>query len=238
MAAAVGQMASQRCRAIIGSSIPFPRLCLSKISKCLSAWELVFLHNSRRCSFFSRHSSHLWPRSSGRCFPRAREPGFTPSNRRAPQVCRKAPKIDRGRPPAVDLSVAPLARLALGVGHRQARTVVAWHRAAFRLFWTCKVRCEKPGRRVISSEVRDLIRKMCRENPAWGAPRIHGELLKLGIDIGEEPLCTCTGISQEFLLDMPKVYRVYIHTTLECSSPLIRPMRARSISKLLTGLRS
>src|SRR5438046_6800606 len=55
------------------------------------------------------------------CFPRAREPGSTPSNRRAPQVCRKTPKIDRGRPPAVDLSVAPLARLALGVGHRQAR---------------------------------------------------------------------------------------------------------------------
>src|ERR1700740_3554603 len=45
----------------------------------------------------------------------------TPSNRRAPEVCRKAPKIDLGRPPAVDLSVAPLARLALGVGHRQAR---------------------------------------------------------------------------------------------------------------------
>ncbi len=45
------------------------QLCLSKISKCLSAWELVFLHNSRRCSFFSRHSSHLWPRSSGRGLP-------------------------------------------------------------------------------------------------------------------------------------------------------------------------
>src|SRR5258708_671052 len=44
-------------------------LCISKISKCLSAWELVFLHNSRRCSFFSRHSSHLWPRSSGRVLP-------------------------------------------------------------------------------------------------------------------------------------------------------------------------
>src|SRR4030088_2597715 len=64
-------------------------------------------------------------------------------------------------------------------------TVVAWHRAAFRLFWTWKVRCGKPGRPVISSEVRDLIRKMCRENPGWGAPGIHGELLKLGIDIGE-----------------------------------------------------
>jgi transposase InsO family protein len=64
-------------------------------------------------------------------------------------------------------------------------TVVAWHRAGFRLFWTWKVRRGQPGRPVISLEVRDLIRKMCRENPCWGAPRIHGELLKLGIDIGE-----------------------------------------------------
>ncbi len=63
-------------------------------------------------------------------------------------------------------------------------TVLAWHRAGFRLFWTWKVRHGQPGRPVISREVRDLIRKMCRENPSWGAPRIHGELLKLGIDIG------------------------------------------------------
>src|SRR5215467_13827063 len=64
-------------------------------------------------------------------------------------------------------------------------TVLAWHRKGFRLFWTWKVRHGQPGRPVISREVRDLIRKMCRENPGWGAPRIHGELLKLGIDIGE-----------------------------------------------------
>jgi len=38
---------------------------------------------------------------------------------------------------------------------------------------------------VVSREIRDLIRRMCRENPSWGAPRVHGELLKLGIDIGE-----------------------------------------------------
>ena len=67
----------------------------------------------------------------------------------------------------------------------QPETVLAWHRAGFRLFWTWKVRRGQPGRPVISREVRDLIRKMCRENPGWGAPRIHGELLKLGIDIGE-----------------------------------------------------
>jgi putative transposase len=64
-------------------------------------------------------------------------------------------------------------------------TVVAWHRAGFRLFWTWKVRHGRPGRPIISREIRDLIRQMCRENPGWGAPRIHGELLKLGIDIGE-----------------------------------------------------
>src|SRR6266566_6209638 len=64
-------------------------------------------------------------------------------------------------------------------------TVIAWHRAGFRLFWTWKVRRGPPGRPVIAREVRDLIRQMCRENPGWGAPRIHGELLKLGIDIGE-----------------------------------------------------
>jgi putative transposase len=64
-------------------------------------------------------------------------------------------------------------------------TVLAWHRAGFRLFWTWKVRHGQPGRPVISREARELIRKMCRDNPTWGAPRIHGELLKLGIDVGE-----------------------------------------------------
>jgi putative transposase len=48
-------------------------------------------------------------------------------------------------------------------------TVVAWHRAGFRLFWTWKVRGGQPGRPLISREVRHLIRRMCRENPLWGA---------------------------------------------------------------------
>jgi putative transposase len=64
-------------------------------------------------------------------------------------------------------------------------TVVAWHRQGFRMFWTWKIRHGQPGRPVVSREVRELIRRMCRENPGWGAPRIHGELLKLGIYIGE-----------------------------------------------------
>jgi putative transposase len=64
-------------------------------------------------------------------------------------------------------------------------TVIAWHRKSFRLFWTWKVRHGQPGRPAVPKDVRALIRRMSRENPLWGAPRIHGELLKLGIDVGE-----------------------------------------------------
>jgi len=64
-------------------------------------------------------------------------------------------------------------------------TVVAWHRKGFRLFWTWKVRHGQPGRPAVPKDVRELIRKMSRENPLWGAPHVHGELLKLGIDVGE-----------------------------------------------------
>ena len=64
-------------------------------------------------------------------------------------------------------------------------TVIAWHRKGFRLFWTWKIRRGQPGRPAVAKEVRELIGRLSRENPLWGAPRIHGELLKLGIDIGE-----------------------------------------------------
>jgi putative transposase len=67
----------------------------------------------------------------------------------------------------------------------QPETVIAWHRKSFRLFWTWKIRLGKTGRPTVAREVRHLIRRMCRENPSWGAPRIHGELLKLGINIAE-----------------------------------------------------
>ena len=63
-------------------------------------------------------------------------------------------------------------------------TVVAWHRKGFRLFWTWISR-RKSGRPEASPAVRALILKMAAANPLWGAPRIHGELLKLGIHISE-----------------------------------------------------
>ncbi len=63
-------------------------------------------------------------------------------------------------------------------------TVIAWHRVGFRLYWRWKSR-NRNGRPPVSPEVRDLVRRMSLANPLWGAPRIHGELLKLGIRMSQ-----------------------------------------------------
>ncbi len=63
-------------------------------------------------------------------------------------------------------------------------TVVRWHRAGFRCYWRWKSR-SRPGRPAVAAEIRQLIRQMSVANPLWGAPRIHGELLKVGIDVGQ-----------------------------------------------------
>jgi hypothetical protein len=63
-------------------------------------------------------------------------------------------------------------------------TVIRWHRAGFRLYWRWKSR-HRRGRPAVPLEIRRLIREMSIANRLWGAPRIHGELLKLGIDIGQ-----------------------------------------------------
>ena len=64
-------------------------------------------------------------------------------------------------------------------------TVVRWHRAGFRLFWRWKSRRRTPAQNEASPEIKALIRQMAKANPSLGGPRIHGELLKLGIDIDE-----------------------------------------------------
>ena len=63
-------------------------------------------------------------------------------------------------------------------------TVIRWHRQGFRAFWRWKSR-PSGGRPRIPQELRDLVREMSRANPLWGAPRIHGELLKLGIEVSQ-----------------------------------------------------
>src|SRR6202171_2367344 len=63
-------------------------------------------------------------------------------------------------------------------------TLVRWHRAGFRRCWRWRSR-SLGGRPLIDTELRALIRRMCFENPLWGAPRIHGELLKLGFEVAQ-----------------------------------------------------
>src|SRR2546428_4736709 len=63
-------------------------------------------------------------------------------------------------------------------------TVVGWHRQGFRRYWSWKSR-RRWGRTAIGRDMRDLIRQMSRANPLWGAPRIHGELLKLGLTVSQ-----------------------------------------------------
>ena len=65
----------------------------------------------------------------------------------------------------------------------QPETVIAWRRRRFREHWTKLSRPERPGRPVVSREVRDLIRRMSSANPTWGAPRVVGELGKIGCDV-------------------------------------------------------
>jgi hypothetical protein len=87
-------------------------------------------------------------------------------------------------------------------------TVVRWHREGLRLYWRWKSRA-RGGRPRIPSELRRLIGEMSRANPLWGAPRIHGELLKLGIEVAQSTVVgrkyfvrsvmppTCHGASAE-----------------------------------------
>jgi putative transposase len=63
-------------------------------------------------------------------------------------------------------------------------TVIGWHRAGFRLYWRWRSR-PGGGRPKITDEIRVLIRRLAGENPNWGAPKIHGELLKLAFVVSE-----------------------------------------------------
>jgi transposase InsO family protein len=100
---------------------------------------------------------------------------------------RKAPKrlafgnVDR-------LVFTALYRVAPGVLDAlkilKPQTVIRWHRAGFRAYWRWKSR-GRGGRPKTPADIRYLIREMSVANPLWGAPRIHGELLKLGIEVGQ-----------------------------------------------------
>lgn len=75
-------------------------------------------------------------------------------------------------------------RIAHSIRIVHPKTLVRWHREGFRIYWRWKSK-SRGGRPKSTGELRALIQKMCSENPLWGAPRIHGELLKLGFEISQ-----------------------------------------------------
>ena len=84
---------------------------------------------------------------------------------------------------------AGLARLWTGWRHALVMvtpdTVVRWQRRRFREYWSRLSGRPAPGRPSVSAEIKGLVRRMAAANPLWGAPRIHGELLKLGLNVSE-----------------------------------------------------
>src|ERR1700704_172932 len=99
---------------------------------------------------------------------------------------RRLPRLRlRGSDRALLLLVAGLGPSLPGLARVvKPATILRWHRAGFRTYWRWKSR-GRAGRPRIERELRDLIRRMNTENPLWGAPRIHGELLKLGFEVAE-----------------------------------------------------
>ena len=80
-------------------------------------------------------------------------------------------------------------------------TVINWHRAGFRLYWRWRSR-PRGGRPKVTDEIRALIQRLAEENPDWGAPKVHGELLKLGFDVSERAVA---GICVEFGTEVTRV---------------------------------
>lgn len=96
-------------------------------------------------------------------------------------------------------------------------TVVQWHRKGFRLYWRWRSRSRAPGRPRMSSDIRDLIRQICRANPLWGAPHLHGELLKLGLAISQASV-------GRYMPWRPKnpssTWRSFLHNHMNCSAAI------------------
>jgi transposase InsO family protein len=95
----------------------------------------------------------------------------------------------------------------------QPETVLRWHREGFRAYWRWKSR-PRGGRPRVDRETRELIVRLQRENPLWGAPRIHGELLMLGIEV-------CESTVSQYLRKLPRppsqTWRTFVHNHLHPS---------------------
>ena len=91
----------------------------------------------------------------------------------------------------------------------QPETVVRWHKGAFKRYWRRKSQRGKRGRPRLDAEVKALVLKMADANPLWGAPKIHGELLKLGLDVSER---TVSGLLRRYRPKPPsQTWRTFIN---------------------------
>ena len=94
------------------------------------------------------------------------------------------------------------------------KTLVRWHREGFRIYWRWKSRL-RGGRPKASGEIRALIRQICSDNPLWGAPRIHGELLKLGFE-------SCQSTVSKYMLRRPtdpsQSWKAFLHNHIYCTA--------------------
>src|SRR6267378_369650 len=93
----------------------------------------------------------------------------------------EATAIRTPRSPPLGVARKPVGWVARGAPPRSPRDRDRWHRQGFRAFWTWKYRRGRTGRPPVGSELVNLVRTMALANPLWGAPLIHGELLKLGM---------------------------------------------------------
>ena len=89
----------------------------------------------------------------------------------------------------------------------QPETVIRWHRTGFRLYWRWKSR-SRGGRPKVPVEIRRLIREMSLVNRLWGAPRIHGELLKLGIEVAQSTVAKYMARSER---GRPQTWKAFLH---------------------------
>jgi putative transposase len=91
-------------------------------------------------------------------------------------------------------------------------SVIAWHRKGFRLYWTWKS-LHRGGRPIVSTEIQELIRRMSIANPRWGAPRIHGELLKLGTEVSQATVAKYMGSNRK---PPSQTWRIFLKNHMNC----------------------
>jgi hypothetical protein len=113
-----------------------------------------------------------------------RNPGAATSTQRPAAAHARSSAFTLGRPSRVHLAVSLLSLQLDAITIVRPETVVRWQRMGFAVYWRWKSR-PPGGRPRIDKEIRDLIQRMSLENRLWGATKIHGELLKLGIEIAQ-----------------------------------------------------